>query len=91
MKYVHINYVSSSFELMFLSVDLSECLALTSYFEDYSKFQEDQFSKKYISVKRKTDLHNFLCFFHTLASSPILTVVYIDPKHQTKPGLRNWA
>ena len=36
MKYVHINYVSSSFELMFLSVELSECLALTSYFEDYS-------------------------------------------------------
>ena len=21
----------------------------------------------------------------------MLTVVYIDPKHHTKPGLRNWA
>ena len=30
MKYVHINYLSSSFELVFLSVELSECLALTS-------------------------------------------------------------
>ena len=36
MKYVHINYVGSSLELVVLSVELSECLALTSYFEDYS-------------------------------------------------------